>query len=172
MKELLLALLIGGGLGALLGRIGQCSSGACPLTANWKRGAVYGAVMGLLFHFASGGATRSYQEPKNVKPVTEQNFDAEVLQAGQPVVVDFYAKWCGPCKILSPRIDKLAGEFGGKVRFVSVNVDESAALASRFDVQGIPTLLFIGKDGTVQEKSVGLPSEEALRARIEALAKG
>ena len=84
MNGLFLSLLIGGGLGALLGRFGQCRSGACPLTANWKRGAIYGAVLGLLFHYASGGALAPYPTPKNVKAIGEAEFDVEVVQAGKP----------------------------------------------------------------------------------------
>ena len=169
MTSLLVSLLIGGGLGALLGRFGQCSSGGCPLTANWKRGAMYGAVLGLLFHFATGGG--SYQHPKNVKDIAATDFDAEVLRSGKPVVVDFFATWCGPCKTLSPRLDKLAGEFGDRIKFVSVNVDQAPALAAKFQVEGIPTLLFIGPDGMVTDKSVGLLSVDALRAKLEALTR-
>jgi thioredoxin 1 len=170
VNTLLVSLLIGGGLGAVLGRFGQCSSGACPLTANWKRGAIYGAVLGLIFHFASGGAGGSYEPPKNVKAIAETNFNAEVTEAGKPVVLDFFATWCGPCKVLSPRLDKLAGEFGGQIKFVSVNIDQSPTLATRFNVEGIPTLLFFGKDGKVADTSVGLISAEDLRTKLKALA--
>lgn len=170
MNTLLVSLLIGGGLGALLGRFGQCSSGACPLTANWKRGAVYGAVMGLVFHFASGGASGAYEPPKHVKVIAGTNFSAEVTAAGKPVVVDFFATWCGPCKVLSPRLDKVAGEFGDRIKFVSVNIDQSPALASQFQVQSIPTLIFFGQDGKVVNTSVGLVSEDDLRLKLEALA--
>ena len=100
MTTLMISVLIGGGLGALLGRFGQCNSGTCPLTANWKRGAVYGAVIGLIFHFASGGAGGSYEPPKNVKAIAETNFNAEVTESGKPVVLDFFATWCEPCKVL------------------------------------------------------------------------
>ncbi|HLP78967.1 MAG TPA: thioredoxin [Candidatus Paceibacterota bacterium] len=171
MKTLLLYLAIGGGIGAMMGRFGQCTTGACPLTANWKRGAVYGAAVGLLFYFASGAGAGSYHEPKNIQPVTESSFDAEVTKAGKPVVVDFFAVWCGPCKMLSPRLDKLAGEFKDRIKFVSVNVDHSPALLSRFNVEGIPTVLFFGKDGIVVERSVGLLSEADLRAKLESLTR-
>lgn len=87
MSALLVSLLVGAGLGALLGRFGQCSSGACPLTANWKRGAVYGAVLGLLFYFASG-RSGFYKPPKNVKAIAEVDFDAEVTQASGGLLRD------------------------------------------------------------------------------------
>ena len=172
MSQLLIAVVIGGGLGALLGRFSQCKSGACPLTANWKRGAIYGAVLGLVFSFITGGAVGPYREPKNIHTVSDAGFDAEVLQAGKPVVVDFFATWCGPCKILSPRLDKLAGEFGDRVKFVSVNVDKSPELAKLFKVEGIQMLIFFAKDGKVMETSVGVQSEAVLRAKLESLAKG
>jgi thioredoxin 1 len=162
-------LLVGGSLGALLGRFGQCSSGACPLTANWKRGAIYGAALGLAFYFVSGGAGGAYEPPKNIKAITETNFNAEVTQAGKSVVLDFFATWCGPCKMLAPRLDKLAGEFGGQIKFVSVNLDQSPALATQLNVQAIPTLIFFGKDGKVADTSVGLVSEEELLAKLTAL---
>jgi thioredoxin 1 len=168
--SLALKLLIGAALGALLGYFGQCSSGTCPLTANWKRGALYGAALGLLFHFASSGTSGSHQAPKNVKPIAEADFDAEVLRAGKPVVVDFFATWCGPCKTLAPRLDTLAGEFGDRIKFVSVNVDQAQTLATKYGVQGIPTLLFFGPDGKVADTTVGLVSADALRAKLEALA--
>lgn len=172
MSGLLVALVIGGGLGALLGRVSQCKSGACPLTANWKRGALYGAALGLIFHFATGGAVGPYREPKNIHPVATASFDAEVLQAGKPVVVDFFATWCGPCKVLSPRLDKLAGEFGDRIKFVSVNVDQSPDLSTRFNIEGIPTVIYFGKDGKVADRSIGVLSEADLRAKLESLAKG
>ena len=170
MTALMISILIGGGLGALLGRFGQCSSGACPLTANWKRGAIYGAVLGLIFHFAFGDAGLPYEPPKNVKAITEANFNAEVTQAGKPVVLDFFATWCGPCKVLSPRLDKVAGEFGNQIKFVSVNIDQAPTLAAQFQVQSIPTLLFFGKDGKVVDASVGLISADELRVKLKTLA--
>ena len=93
-----------------------------------------------------------------------------MTEAGKPVVLDFFATWCGPCKVLSPRLDKLAGEFGGQIKFVSVNIDQSPTLATRFNMQGIPTLLFFGKDGKVADSSVGLISAEELRTKLKALA--
>lgn len=169
MTSLLMKLALGAGLGALLGYFGQCNSGTCPLTANWKRGALYGAVLGLMFHLASGGG--AYQPPKNVKAIAEADFAAEVLRAGQPVVVDFFATWCGPCKTLAPRLDALAGEFGDRVKFASVDVDQAQALAAQFNVQGVPTLLFFGVDGKVADTSVGLLSAQALRLKLESLLK-
>jgi len=167
VTALAIKLVLGAGLGALLGYFGQCNSGTCPLTANWRRGAMYGAVLGLLFHFAAGGS--AYQHPKNVKDIAAPDFKVEVLQAGKPVVVDFYATWCGPCKALAPRLDQLAGEFGDRIKFVAVNIDQAQALAAQFNVSGVPTLLFFNADGTLTTTSVGLLPAETLRAKLEAL---
>jgi thioredoxin 1 len=169
--NLILTLIIGAGIGAALGYFGKCASGSCPLTATWWRGAIYGAVVGLLFYFASGGngSASVNQSTENVKRIGQDQFDAEVMQSPAPVVADFYAPWCGPCKILSPRLDELAGSFTNRLRFVKINVDEAPALARRFEIQGIPTLLFF-KDGKVVDRIVGLPATDDLKARLDALA--
>ena len=169
MTGLAVKLLVGAVLGAALGYFGQCSSGTCPLTANWKRGAMYGAVLGLIFHFASGGASGTYQPPKHIKAITEADFETEVLAAGKPVVVDFFATWCGPCKTLAPRLDEVAGEFADRIKFVSVNIDQAPALATRFKVEGVPTLLFFGADGKIANASVGLVPAGVLRTKVESL---
>jgi Family of unknown function (DUF6132)/Thioredoxin len=115
---LILSILIGGGLGAALGYFGKCSSGTCPLTANPWRGALYGVVLGLLFHFA---AARRSELPAphsaNVRLVNQEQFNAELSQASGPIVVDFFATWCGPCKKLSPMLDELAEPSTNQIKF-------------------------------------------------------
>jgi thioredoxin len=173
MTSLILYGLIGSAAGAVMGYFGQCSSGACPLTSTWWRGAIYGAVLGGVFYFISGqtGSASLNQSTGNVKRIGQDQFEAEVVQAGSPVVVDFYATWCGPCKRLAPMLDELAGQFSGRIKFVKVNVDESPELSRRFQIEGIPTLLFF-KDGKLVDRSVGLPSADALKSRLESLAAG
>ena len=168
--SLIFSVLIGGGLGAALGYVGKCSSGTCPLTANWWRGALYGAVLGFLFHAVSGrNGSTSIESTQNVKLIQEQQFGAEVTQATGPVVVDFFATWCGPCKRLSPMLDNLAGPLTNRVKFLKVDVDQSANLAKQFEVEGVPTLIFFN-DGKVVDKMVGLPTTEALKRKLESLA--
>jgi len=171
MLSLMPYLLIGGGIGALLGYFGKCSSGTCPLTSTWWRGAIYGVILGGLFYFFSGGsgsASMNASTP-NVKRIGESQFDAEVIQSPSPVVADFYATWCGPCKILSPQLDKLAGSFTNEIKFVKINLEEAPALSQRFNIQAIPTLLFF-KNGTIVDSVVGLLPAEVLKARLETLA--
>ncbi len=90
------------------------------------------------------------------------NFSRDVMQSAVPVLVDFYADWCGPCRMLSPILERLAGEFGGQVRIVKVNVDDEPQLAGQYSVSSIPTLMFV-KSGEILGKSAGAPSETALR---------
>jgi thioredoxin 1 len=153
-----------------MGYFGKCSSGACPLTANWWRGALYGAVLGFLFYSVSGRSGSSAAESsQNVKLIQEQQFGAEVTQATIPVIVDFFATWCGPCKTLSPMLDNLAGSLTNKVKFIKVDVDQSSKLAAKFGVEGVPTLIFF-RDGKVVDKIVGLPARAVLKEKLEALA--
>lgn len=168
--SLMLSLLIGGGLGAALGYFGKCSSGACPLTANPWRGALYGAVLGLLFHtaVARNGPGSAAESTANVQLVTQAPFEAELAQAKGPVVVDFFATWCGPCKRLSPMLDELAGTRTNQIKFLKVDVDQSAPLAERFGVQGVPTLVFF-QNGKEVDRLVGLPAKDVLAQRLDSL---
>ena len=168
---LLIYLLIGGGVGAGLGYFGSCKSGACPLTANWRRGAFFGALIGLMFYLSSGGGANSTamnQSTENVKHITDAEFDAEVTQSAVPVVMDFYATWCGPCRQLAPTMDSLADQYAGKIKFVKINVDESPKLAQKFQVEGIPMLVFF-QNGKAAGTSVGLVAKEDLILRLDSL---
>src|ERR1039457_2642278 len=123
----------------------------------------------LCFATGCGGPGAMNESTPNVKHITAAEFDTEVTQAASPVVVDFYATWCGPCKMLSPMLDELAGSFTNKVKFVKVNVDEASSVAQRFSVQAIPTLIFF-KDGKVVDTLIGLPAAADLKTRLNSLA--
>ena len=101
--------------------------------------------------------------------LNESNFDAEISAATVPVIVDFWAEWCGPCRMLGPVLDQLAEEKAGAVKVAKVNVDENPGLAQKFNVRSIPMLLFI-KGGEVKDTVVGVQSKDALIKRLEALA--
>jgi thioredoxin 1 len=109
------------------------------------------------------------ESTKNVKLVTTADFDSELAQAITPVLVDFYAPWCGPCQKLAPRIDTLADQFAGKIKFLKVNIDQAQALAERFKITGVPTLMLF-KAGKPIDTMVGLPPQAALKERLLALA--
>jgi thioredoxin 1 len=98
--------------------------------------------------------------------LTEDNFEMEVIKAAVPVVVDFYAPWCGPCKMLAPVLEQLAGEFGGRLRFAKANVDEAPDLAASFEVSGVPTLMLF-RGGEAVDQVVGLSGLRQLKAWLE-----
>lgn len=105
------------------------------------------------------------------KVFTDQDFEQEVLQSDLPVLVDFYADWCGPCKMMSPIIENLAVEYAGKVKIGKLNVDTSPATAARYKVMSIPTMiLFVG--GNIKETIVGAVHEKDLVQKIEEGIKG
>jgi len=97
--------------------------------------------------------------------LNDKNFETEVTKSNIPVLVDFWAEWCGPCKIIAPIIDQLAGELAGKMKVTKLNVDESADLAGQYNVMSIPTLL-IFKNGQVVDQIVGAMPKDKLLAKI------
>ena len=104
----------------------------------------------------------------NITTLTQSNFTTEVLQSTSPVLVDFWAEWCGPCKALGPILDELAEEYNGKVRIGKVNIDEYQELAAQYRISSIPTLLLF-KGGQVAEQLVGLRSKKDLKASFDRL---
>jgi thioredoxin 1 len=171
--QLVVGLLIGGSLGALMGYFGKCTTGACPLTANPWRGGFVGAAIGGLFAFSAGSSRSGERIASPVSAAVDpaaasgqagplhlgsaEAFERVVLKADRPVLVDFYADWCGPCRMLAPTIEKLAKEYQGRVIVCKVNVDNLSSIAGQYGIQGIPAVLVFDKGKEVQ-RLVGLRS--------------
>jgi thioredoxin 1 len=100
--------------------------------------------------------------------VTDQNFDTEVRQSSLPVMVDFHATWCGPCKMVAPLVEQLAAEYDGRVRFVKVDVDQAPNTAAAHRITGVPTLMFY-RNGQVVDQVVGVVPPAVLKQKLETL---
>jgi thioredoxin 1 len=103
-----------------------------------------------------------------VLEVNDATFDREVLESEQPVLVDFWAVWCGPCKLIGPIVDQVAASFAGKLKVVKVNVDENSATPSRYGIRGIPALLFF-KGGKVADQIVGYVPQDVIEEKVKRL---
>ncbi len=103
---------------------------------------------------------------EKVVAVNDGNFESEVLQSSIPVLVDFSAGWCHPCKVVAPLVDQLASEYEGRAKVAKLDVDESPATAQRFGIRGVPTLLVV-KDGQVVDQMVGAASKANIAALID-----
>jgi thioredoxin 1 len=195
--RLLLGVLIGGAIGSVLGYLGKCSSGTCPLTANPFRGALYGAIVGVLLASLLSvppqeGATPSEDKsilpketmraPGNEAVITkegseesglihidnESDFEAKVLNASGICLVDLFSDRCPPCRMLAPTISSLADRYTGKVAVCKVNLDRAPAIAREYRVMAIPTVLII-KDGKEVKRLVGLRPESEYANQLDEL---
>ncbi len=101
-----------------------------------------------------------------IQAVSDGEFDQKVLQAGHPVLVDFWAEWCGPCKMIAPILDEVAGEYEGRVKIMKMNVDENSNTPAKYGIRGIPTLILF-KDGDVLATKVGALTKSQLNAFLD-----
>ena len=105
----------------------------------------------------------------NIITLTKDNFEQQVLKAPTPVLVDFWAEWCGPCKMIGPILDELAEEYSGRINIGKINIDDQQSLAAEYGVRAIPTLLLF-QNGEVAEQMVGLRSKRDLKASMDRVA--
>ena len=103
---------------------------------------------------------------EHIHYVTDDTFEAEVLQSQQPVLVDYWAEWCGPCKMIAPILDEVANEYAGKLKIAKVNIDDNQATQAKYGIRGIPTLM-IFKNGNIEATKVGALSKSQLAAFID-----
>jgi thioredoxin 1 len=104
---------------------------------------------------------------ENVLDVTDQNFEEEVLNSEKPVLVDFWAAWCAPCRTLAPTVDQIAQEFSDQAKVVKLNVDDNAEISAKYNIKGIPTLLLF-KGGEIKDQIVGAASKDNIARMIQA----
>ena len=169
ITKILLGVMIGGTIGAGLGYLGKCSSGACPLTANPYRGAVYGAVMGVVLASVFLPKSHSRAESTNIIHIdSETDFKTRVLQTQGICLVDLFSDRCPPCRVLAPTISSLADKYSGTVTVCKVNVDRAPRVAQQYGVRAIPTVLII-KNGQEVERLVGLKPETMYVALLDNL---
>lgn len=169
--RIILGILIGAGIGGLMGYFGKCASGACPLTANPLRGAFFGAMLGFLFAATlGGGSAATYGKDKNSMVINVGSKEAFEKAKGSNgiLVVDFYAVWCHPCKLLEPVLEKVAEKYKGKAAFYRVDVEQFQDLAAENGVEATPTVV-IFKNGKITEFIVGLRHEADYSNAIDKL---
>jgi thioredoxin 1 len=122
--------------------------------------------VGIEVIFARRREEKGSMAAANIVTLTESNFSEQVLKSPTPVLVDFWAEWCGPCKMIAPVLDELASEYDGKVKIGKVNIDEYQQLAINYGINSIPTLLFF-KNGQVADQVVGMRSKRDLKASFD-----
>lgn len=103
---------------------------------------------------------------ENIVHVTDDSFDEEIIKSGQPVLVDYWAEWCGPCKMIAPILEEIATEYSGKLKVAKLNIDENPATPPKFGIRGIPTLMLF-KGGNVEATKVGAVSKSQLTAFLD-----
>ncbi len=168
--RLILGAALGAAIGGVIGYFGKCSTGACPLTGSPWSGAIFGALIGVMIaHAFSGNASTTVATgpaPSNLREVaSEEEFTRALNEARGPVLVDFFATWCGPCKRMMPELHQVAARMNDSLTVIKVDVEKAPKLAERYGVRGVPALFVVDK-GDVRQKAVGYHSAQQLEQLI------
>ena len=153
MLKFIIFLIAGAGIGALMGYFGKCTNGQCPLTANPLRGALWGLFLAGIaaYPMLLGALRKPVPSSPNILHITGKiDLDKILADDTKPVLIDFYADWCGPCRGLSPTINRLADEFKGRVNVIKINIDNFSDIAKNYGVQSIPTVIIINKGAEIK----------------------
>ena len=170
LARILIGMAAGLLVGALLGRLGKRNKPDCPRKADPLRGALLGAMLGAVIMLAVplGNPTGETLAEHTEQVATVREFSSQVLQSDKPVLVKFFATWCGPCKRLAPTIAKLAREYEGRIVFVSVDGDQAGELVNAYRVQGYPTVMIFA-DGKVVKRITAYHKIDVYRAAMDAV---
>lgn len=168
--NVLIGVAAGGLVGGLVGAYGRCRTGSCPLKGHPLSGTLFGAIFGALVVLAIGRSAPAVEESLKDVPIvrTQEQFDQTVVQAPGPVMVDFYATWCGPCRVLAPTIAGLERDYRGRVAFVRVDGDQSRDLVQAYHVAGYPTVILFNK-GIQVDRWAGVGQAKDYRAAMDSV---
>ncbi len=161
----------GGAAGRGVGPIGKRRKASPLMSKSPYTGAILGAVLGVLVGLAVGceAGSSSHADAGTVSAITStEQFRTDVLEAARPVMVDFTATWCGPCKTLAPTLEALAGEYAGRVTFVKVDVDQVPDLPRQYGIRGVPTVVLI-RNGQEVQRWVGTRPAKSYRDVLDAM---
>jgi thioredoxin 1 len=120
-----------------------------------------------MMHLKNQKASKRFYGGFMALEITDENFENEVMKAKQPVLIDFWAEWCGPCKMIAPTIDELSKEYSGKVKVGKVNVDNCPGISAKYSIRSIPTLILF-KEGKILEQMIGVQPKDNIKRKVEA----
>jgi len=167
--KIIIGALLGAGIGGVIGYMGKNAGGSCPLACNPIGGMIMGTLIGVFIAGGlSAGTTSKGDEIMSVNVTQVQNEKAfdELLKSNKVVLADFYADWCGPCRMVKPLIHQIADEYAGRVAVATINVDANMALAQKYGISSIPDVR-VFKDGKVYETFVGARPKTAYSEVLE-----
>ncbi len=158
---------IGAVVGGIIGYYGKCNTGQCPLTSTPWGGAIWGGLLASIIALTLFNQPPKVQDAPTIIQVTAPTEFATLLtESTQPVLVDFYADWCGPCRSLAPLINKLSEDFSGQAKIVKINIDNAAELAQKYQISSIPCVI-IFNNGVETDRFVGPRSYQDYSAALK-----